>query len=67
MELDAELEKLQKSFSNNQKKLFQRIEPITSRRVAIGLISLQGVEKTSQSEIEVIASLISQFKPLEIK
>lgn len=66
MELDEKLERLKTSFSNNQKKLFQRIEPITNRQVAISLISLQGVEKTSQTEIEVIANLISQFQPLEI-
>lgn len=66
MELDETLEVIKNNFSNNQKKLFKRIKPDTNRQVAIGLISLQGVEKTSQAEIEVIASLISQFSPLEI-
>jgi len=66
MELDKTLEGIKNNFSNNQKILFKRIEPATNREVAIGLISLQGVERTSQAEIEVIASLISQFSPLEI-
>lgn len=66
MELDEIFEDIKNNFSNNQKKLFKRIEPATNRQVAIGLISLQGVEKTSQAEIEVISSLISQFSPLEI-
>ncbi|EGQ8156570.1 hypothetical protein [Vibrio alginolyticus] len=66
MKLDEKLTELSKGFSNKQKKLLGRIEPITNRQVAISLISLQGVEKTSQAEIEVIANIISQFKPLEI-
>ncbi|EGQ8609183.1 hypothetical protein GNT15_24405 [Vibrio parahaemolyticus] len=66
MKLGLKLEQIRKSFSNKQKKLLERIEPITNRQVATSLISLQGVEKTSQAEIDVIANLISQFKPLEI-
>lgn len=66
MERDEILGVIENNFSNNQKKLFKRIEPTTNREVAIGLISLQGAENTSQAEIEVIASLISQFSPLEI-
>lgn len=45
MELDETLEVIKNNFSNNQKKLLKRIEPATNRQVAIGLISLQGVEK----------------------
>ncbi len=66
MGLDEKLDDLERNFSNNQKRLFKRIEPITNRRVAISLISLQGVGNTSQSEIEVISNLISQFNPLNI-
>lgn len=63
---EEKLNKLQNSFSNNQKKLFSKICPLIGREASIALISLQGVEKASQAEIEVIANLIAQFKPIKI-
>ena len=66
MELDEQLKAIQSSFSNNQKKLFERIRQNLNPQVAIALISLQGIEKTSQAEIEVISDIISQFDPLAI-
>jgi hypothetical protein len=66
VELLAKLTDVQIGFSNKQKKLFDRINLLVGREAAIGLISLQGVERTSQAEIEVIAFLISQFTPLDI-
>ena len=35
MELDETLEVIKNNFSNNQKKLFKRIEPATNRQVAM--------------------------------
>ncbi len=66
MKFDAELERIKKGFSKKQKKLFDRIKPLVGRKVSIGLISLQGVERTTQAEIEVIANLICQFEPVSI-
>ena len=60
------LTKIQDGFSNKQKKLFDKIQLLIGEEASIALISLQGVERTSQAEIEVIANLISQFKPIKI-
>lgn len=61
-----DLEKLKNKFSNKQIKLQNKIEKLIGRDPSIGLVSLQGVERTSQSEIEVVANLIVPFKPIEI-
>ncbi|MBY5946241.1 hypothetical protein [Photobacterium rosenbergii] len=66
MSIDEKLTEIEKEFSGKQDKLFKRINPLVGRSVSIGLISLQGVERTSQAEIEVIANLISQFNPLKV-
>lgn len=63
----VDLDKIQKSLSNKQKKLFDGISPLIGSEASIGLISLQGVERTSQAEIEVIAKLITQFSPIKIE
>lgn len=66
MELLYVLDEVKKGFSNKQRKIFGQINLLVGRDAAIGLISLQGVERTSQAEIKVIANLICQFTPLEI-
>ncbi|MCD9501133.1 hypothetical protein GLP37_02855 [Photobacterium phosphoreum] len=60
------LKEIQNEFSNKQSKLFEKIQPLIGKNASIGLVSLQGVERTSQKEIEVIANLISQFSPIKI-
>ncbi len=60
------IDEIKSKFSNNQKKLLNRIEKLIGHDSSVALISLQGVEKTSQAEIEVIANIISQFSDIKI-
>ncbi|MFY8326328.1 hypothetical protein [Pseudoalteromonas sp. ZZD1] len=53
-------------FTNNQKKLHKKITPLVGNDVSIALVNLKGTEQTSFAELEVIANLISQFRPLQI-
>lgn len=62
----TQLNNIQHSLSNSQKKLFSEISSLIGKEPSLGLISLQGVEKTSQAEIRVIAQIISQFNPINI-
>jgi hypothetical protein len=66
MEHEVILKKIKNGFSKNQVKFFEKIQPLIGENASIGLVSLQGIERTSRKEIEVIANLISQFSPIEI-
>lgn len=50
-------------FSNNENKLVEKLIPLVGESAAIALV---GNEKTSKSEIEVVAKFISNFSPLNI-
>jgi len=63
---DEQLKFLQTSFSNKQHKLLKEIIPLVGLAAATALVSLQGVERASQAEINVIAHIISQFNPITV-
>ena len=57
------LDKIQESFSHNNKKQLQKLTPFIGSKAATSLI---GMPKGSQKETEVVAHIISDFKPFEI-
>ena len=62
----TELKDISANFSNKQKKLVEKIKLLVGEKVAIALVSMQGVNGTSQAEIEVVANIIGIFDKLEI-
>lgn len=60
---DAFLSDIKKNFSNNQKKQLEKLIPLIGEEAAISLI---GIPKGSKTETEVVAHIISDFKPFEI-
>lgn len=64
---EDQLNELEMSFSNSQRKLLQEVSPLVGHQPAVALVSLKGSERTSLKEISVIAHIISQFKPIKIE
>lgn len=61
------LDRYRQKFSKNQLELANKIELKLGRDVATCLVSLLIFERTSQREVGVVAELIEQFNPVEIK
>lgn len=60
------LNEIKKSFTNNQRKLYKKIEPLIGSDASIALVNLKNYERTSIAELNVIANLIKQFHPIKI-
>lgn len=64
--MNYDLARIAGKFSNKQQRLYNKISGLVGSDVAIALVSMQGVNSTSQQEIVFVANLIGDFSPFFI-